>query len=89
MLYINNIKIMLRIRLSRTGRKNQPSYRIVVADQKAARDGAHVDRIGHYNPTTDPTTLQIDSAKAEKWLAQGAQPSERVSKLFKKEGLIK
>ena len=53
---------MLRIRLSRTGRKNQPSYRIVVADQKAARDGAHVDRIGHYNPTTDPTTLQIDSA---------------------------
>tara|TARA_B100000029_G_scaffold103866_1_gene94407 strand:+ start:768 stop:1010 length:243 start_codon:yes stop_codon:yes gene_type:complete len=80
---------MLRIRLSRTGRKNQPSYRIVVADQKAARDGAHVDRIGHYNPTTDPTTLQIDSTKAEKWLSQGAQPSERVSKLFKKEGIIK
>ena len=80
---------MLRIRLSRTGRKNQPSYRIVVADQKAARDGAHVDRIGHYNPPTDPTTLQIDSAKAEKWLSHGAQPSERVSKLFKKEGIIK
>ena len=80
---------MLRIRLSRTGRKNQPSYRIVVADQKAARDGAHVDRIGHYNQTTDPTTLQIDSAKAEKWLSHGAQPSERVSKLFKKEGIIK
>ena len=80
---------MLRIRLSRTGRKNAPSYRIVVADQKAARDGAHVDRIGHYNPTTDPMTLKIDSEKAQKWLANGAQPSTRVSKLFKKEGLIK
>ena len=54
---------MLRIRLSRTGRKNAPSYRIIVADQKAARDGAHVDRIGHYNPTTDPMTLSIDSEK--------------------------
>lgn len=80
---------MLRIRLSRKGRKNAPSYRIIVADQKAARDGAHVDRIGHYNPTTDPMTLSIDSEKAQKWLANGAQPTTRVTKLFKKEGIIK
>ena len=79
---------MLIIRLSRTGSKNQPSYRVVVADSRAARDGAFVDHIGHYNPRTDPPTIVIDEEKALKWLRQGAQPSEAVERMLRNMGTL-
>ena len=73
---------MLRMRLRRVGARHQPSYRIVVADSRAARDGAFVDQIGHYNPRTDPPTVVIDREKAQKWIGQGAQPSEAVQRML-------
>ena len=79
---------MLRLRLRRVGARHQPSYRIVVADSRAARDGAFVDQIGHYNPRTDPPTIQIDEEKALKWIRQGAQPSEAVARMLKKLGTL-
>jgi small subunit ribosomal protein S16 len=79
---------MLRIRLRRVGAKNQPSYRIVVADSRAARDGAFVDHLGHYNPTTEPTTLVLDEEKALKWIRQGAKPSETVERMLKRQGIL-
>ncbi|MCH8207051.1 MAG: 30S ribosomal protein S16 [Chloroflexi bacterium] len=75
---------MLRIRLRRVGAKNQPSFRIVVADSRAARDGAFVDHLGHYNPRTDPPTVVLDREKALKWISQGAQPSEAVQRMLDK-----
>ena len=74
---------MLRIRLRRTGARHQPSYRVVVADSRAARDGAFVDHLGHYNPRTEPPTVVIDKDKAQKWIQQGAQPSDAVKQLLK------
>ncbi len=79
---------MLRIRLRRVGAKKQPSFRVVVADQRAARDGAFVEQIGRYNPRTDPPTVEIDEDKALKWLRDGAQPSEAVERLLKKLGTL-
>jgi len=78
---------MVRIRLQRTGAKNQPSYRVVVVDSRAPRDTAYIERIGHYNPRTNPETVVIEQAKADKWLKQGAQPSEAVARLLSKQGL--
>ena len=79
---------MLRIRLRRTGARNQPSYRVVVADARAARDGSFVDHLGHYNPRTDPPTVAIDEEKALKWIRQGAQPSDSVRQLLKTLGTL-
>jgi small subunit ribosomal protein S16 len=79
---------MLRLRLRRVGARNQPSYRIVVADSRAARDGAFVDLIGHYNPRTEPSTIVIDEEKALKWLRQGAKPSEAVERMLNKLGTM-
>ncbi len=79
---------MLRMRLRRVGAKNQPSYRIVVADSRAARNGAFVDHLGHYNPRTDPPTIVIDEEKAVKWIKQGAKPSEAVEHMLKKVGAL-
>ena len=73
---------MLRIRLRRVGAKNEPSFRLVVADSRAARDGAFVDHLGHYNPRTDPPTIVLDREKARGWIAQGAQPSEAVRRML-------
>ena len=73
---------MLRIRLRRVGAKNEPSFRIVVADSRAARDGAFVDHLGHYNPRTEPPTVVLDREKARKWISQGAQPSEAVQRML-------
>lgn len=78
---------MLRIRLRRTGAKKQPSYRVVVADARTPRDGRAVEIIGHYNPRTEPTTIVVKRDRAEYWLGKGAQPSERVAKLFYKLGI--
>ncbi len=79
---------MLRIRLRRTGKKKQASYRVVVADQRAPRDGAFVEVIGHYNPRTSPSTLVLEEERVRYWLSQGAQPSETVHRLLHGEGLI-
>ena len=73
---------MLRIRLKRVGSRNQPSYRIVVADSRKPRDGAFVDHIGHYNPRIDPPEILIDNEKAQKWISNGAQPSDAVRRML-------
>jgi small subunit ribosomal protein S16 len=75
------------MRLRRVGAKKQPQYRVVIADARAPRDGRFVEIIGHYNPRTEPTTVQIDAGKAREWLAKGALPTERVAKLLKKVGI--
>lgn len=77
---------MLRIRLSRTGKKRQPSYRVVVAEKESKRDGRIVESIGHYNPLTNPATFQIKEARALYWLSVGAQPSDAVRVLLNKQG---
>lgn len=79
---------MLRIRLRRMGKKKQPSYRVVVADSRAPRDGAFVEVVGYYNPRTEPATIEIDTERAKLWLARGAQPSERVARLLAARGVI-
>lgn len=78
----------VRIRLRRTGAKGQASYRIVVADARAPRDGRFLENIGHYNPRTDPPTFEINEERARHWLAQGAQPSDAVARLLEKKGVI-
>ena len=78
----------VRIRLTRVGATKQPSYRVVVADSRSARDGRAIDTIGHYNPRTDPIELVVDEAKAKDWLAKGAQPSDTVARLFKTAGIL-
>ncbi len=77
---------MVRIRLSRTGAKKQPSYRIVVADSEAKRDGRYIERIGHYNPRTEPLEYLLNEERALYWLSVGAQPSDAVQRLLDKQG---
>ena len=79
---------MVRIRLSRRGKKRQPIYRVVVADQRAKRDGRFIEHIGNYNPHTDPSTYNIDEARALHWLSVGAQPSDAVRRLLDKQGTM-
>jgi small subunit ribosomal protein S16 len=74
---------MLKIRLRRMGAIRQPHYRIVVADARAPRDGAFIETLGHYNPLTDPATIQVDVAKYEEWKRKGAQPTDAVASLVK------
>jgi small subunit ribosomal protein S16 len=74
----------VKIRLRRMGAKHQPSYRIVVADSRSPRDGRYIDQVGFYNPLTNPATITIDHAKAIDWLRKGAQPTETVEILLKK-----
>ncbi len=83
---VGEYNIMLRIRLSRTGAKKQPSYRIVVTDVEAKRDGRIVERIGYYNPRTEPTEYRIEEDRALYWLSVGAQPSDPVRRLLDKQG---
>ncbi len=77
---------MLVIRLSRVGRKNQPKYRLVVQEQRDKLNGNAIDTVGHYNPTDQGKTLVIQKESIEKWISQGAQPSNTVSKLLNREG---
>ncbi|NPV57310.1 MAG: 30S ribosomal protein S16 [Anaerolineae bacterium] len=79
---------MVRIRLRREGLKKQPTYRIVVADVEAPRDGRFLEILGHYNPRTEPSTIVVKEARAYDWLSKGAQPSEAVQGLFKQTGLL-
>ena len=79
---------MVRIRLRRVGLKGQPSYRIVITDQRSPRDGAFIEIIGHYNPRTRPDTDIVDEARALHWLSMGAQPTEAVVSIFKRTGTL-
>ena len=81
-------KAMVKIRLRRVGSRNKPSYRIVVTDARAPRDGAFIEKIGNYDPLTDPATVVIDEEKALKWLGHGAQPTEAVARLLSKQGIL-
>lgn len=77
----------VRIRLRRTGTRKKPSYRIVVSDSRFPRDGRFLEILGHYNPRTDPITVELNEEKAKAWLRKGALPSEAVARLFKVKGL--
>jgi small subunit ribosomal protein S16 len=79
---------MVKIRLRRMGAKKQPTYRFVVADSKAPRDGAFIEILGHYNPRTEPKTLEVNADKAKEWLGKGAQPTETVRRLFAEKGIM-
>ncbi len=79
---------MVKIRLRRVGKKKQPSYRIVVADSRAPRDGRFIEIIGFYDPRTDPETVRIKEDRALYWLSVGAQPTEPVARLLRKQGTL-
>ena len=79
----------VKIRLTRMGKKKNPFYRIVVADQRSRRDGAPIEEIGYYDPMTNPANVKIDADKATKWLNNGAQPTDTVRSLLKKAEIIK
>lgn len=78
---------MVKIRLRRMGAKKQPTYRFVVADSRAPRDGKFIEILGHYNPRTEPKTIVVNDEKARAWLAKGAQPTPTVRRLFAERGL--
>ena len=75
---------MVKIRLQRQGKKKAPFYNIVVADSKSPRDGRIIEKIGTYNPMTDPATIVLDQEKVEKWIKNGAKPTDTVKKLIEK-----
>ena len=78
----------VKIRLRRMGAKKAPFYRIVVADSRYPRDGRFIEQIGYYNPLTDPADVKIDGEKALEWIKNGAQPTETVKALLKKQNII-
>ena len=78
----------VKIRLKRLGAKKAPFYRIVVADSKSPRDGKFIEEIGFYDPTKEPSVINVDAEKAKKWLSTGAQPTETVKRIFKIGGVI-
>ena len=79
----------VKIRLRRMGAKKAPFYRIVVADSRYPRDGRFIEEIGYYNPLQDPPVVKIDAERAAKWIANGAQPTDTVKAIFKKNDIIK
>lgn len=81
-------KFMVKIRLTRMGSKRAPFYRIVATDSKKARDGQYIEQVGYYDPTKNPAVVVIDQEIAKKWIANGAQPTDTVRDLFKKNGII-
>ena len=78
----------VKIRLRRGGAKKAPFYRIVVADSRFPRGGRFIEEIGYYNPLTDPSVVKVDADKAKAWIANGAQPTDTVKTLFKKNGVL-
>lgn len=78
---------MVRLRLRKMGKKKQPSYRLVAINKRSPRDGRFIEMLGHYNPRTEPVTINFDEEKVLDWLKKGAQPSETVKKLLSKIGL--
>ena len=87
--YVEEKEMAVKIRLRRMGQKKAPFYRIVVADSKSPRDGKFIDEIGTYDPNQDPSVYKVDEEAAKKWLANGAQPTEVVAKIFKAAGIEK
>lgn len=79
----------VKIRLRRMGQKKAPFYRIIVADSRSPRDGKFIEEIGTYDPGTDPSSFKVNEELAKKWLANGAQPTDVVSKIFKLAGITK
>ena len=79
----------VKIRLRRMGQKKAPFYRIIVADSKSPRDGRFIEEIGTYDPMKTPSEYKVDEELAKKWLANGAQPTETVAKIFKATGIVK
>ncbi|MDO5559189.1 MAG: 30S ribosomal protein S16 [Oscillospiraceae bacterium] len=78
----------VKIRLKRMGAKKTPFYRIVVADSRYPRDGRFIEEIGFYDPTKNPSVINVDNEKASKWLKSGAQPTESVKNILKKNGAM-
>ena len=78
----------VKIRLRRMGAKKAPFYRVVVADSRYPRDGRFIDEIGYFDPTKEPSVVKIDADKAKAWIAKGAQPTDTVKVILKKEGII-
>ena len=78
----------VKIRLRRIGAKKAPFYRVVVADSRYPRDGRFIEEIGYYDPTKEPAIVQIDAEKAKKWIGNGAQPTDTVKALLKKNGVL-
>ena len=78
----------VKMRLKRIGAKKNPFYRVVVADSRYPRDGRFIEEIGTYNPVVDPAQVNIDAEKAQKWIKNGAQPTDTVKSLLKKQGII-
>ena len=78
----------VRIRLTRVGATKQPTYRIVVADSRSARDSRSIETLGHYNPRKDPVEFEVDADKAKSWIARGALPSDTVARLFRNAGVM-
>ena len=78
----------VKIRLRRMGQKKAPFYRIVVADSRYPRDGRFIEELGYYDPTKEPSVVKIDGDKAKEWMANGAQPTDTVKALLKKEGIL-
>lgn len=79
---------MVRIRLRRVGAKKQPSYRVVVANSEASRNGRFIENIGFFNPRTEPETIQLQEDRALYWLSVGAQPSDAVRRLLVNAGVV-
>ena len=79
---------MVRIRLRRTGAKNNPTYRLVVADSNSPRDGRFIETLGHYLPTRQPAVVEINEERARYWIANGAKPSNTAASLLKAKGVI-
>ena len=79
----------VKIRLRRMGKKKAPFYRIVVADSRSPRDGRFIEEIGYYDPTKEPTEIRVNEEAAKKWLANGAQPTQTVEKIFRTAGIEK
>ena len=78
----------VKIRLRRMGAKKAPFYRIVVADERYPRDGRFIEKIGYFDPTKEPTVVNLDADKAKTWLKNGAQPTDTVKVILKKEGVL-
>lgn len=79
----------VKIRLKRMGANKKPFYRVVVADGRAPRDGSFIEELGYYNPLKEPAEVKIDVEKAQKWLKDGAQPTDTVKRLFNSAGIVK
>ena len=79
----------VKMRLRRMGQKKAPFYRVIVADSRSPRDGRFIEEIGYYDPTQEPSEIRVDEEAAKKWLANGAQPTQTVEKIFKTAGIEK